>query len=152
MYKSDKKEYYKPIRTGNTFSNSYIEYESNRYKDKTFYYIDMIRQYLSEMINDHKTQSEWKIQLRLKINFISSKYSNEIRTMLTKSDNIEIMISNKTDKIIKKLFESLLQKYQNELKKSMKGSEFVFISADLLYYKHSISLNRGGRTYILHNG
>ena len=104
------------------------------------------------MLTDHKSQGEWKIHLIMASSFISSKDSYETRTMLTKSDNIEIMISNKTDKIIKKLFESLLQKYQNELKKSMKGSEFVFISADLLYYKHSISLNRGGRTYILHNG
>ena len=29
------------------------------------------------MINDHKTQSEWKIQLTMQINFISSKDSEE---------------------------------------------------------------------------
>ena len=49
------------------------------------------------MINDHKTQGEWKIQLTMAINFISSKDSEEIRTMYTKSDNIEIIIGNKTD-------------------------------------------------------
>ena len=38
-----------------------------------------------------------------------------------------------------------MQKYQKGLGKSMKGSEFVFDSIDLLYYKlHKISLNRGG--------
>ena len=43
----------------------------------------------------HKTQSEWKIQLTMSINFVSSKPdSDEIRTMLTKSDNIEIMIGS----------------------------------------------------------
>ena len=52
----------------------------------------MIRQYLSDIINNHKTQGEWKIQLTTEINFISSKDSNEIRTMYTTSDNIEIMI------------------------------------------------------------
>ena len=49
------------------------------------------------MINDHKTQGEWKIQLTMAINFISSKDSEEIRAMYTKSDNIEIIIGNKTD-------------------------------------------------------
>ena len=38
-----------------------------------------------------------------------------------------------------------MQKYQEGLEKSMKGSDFVFDSVDLLYYKlHKISLNRGG--------
>ena len=40
-------------------------------------------------------------------NFISSKDSDEIRTMLTKSNNIEIMIGNERDEIIEELFESL---------------------------------------------
>ena len=62
--------------------------------------------------------------------------------MHAKSDNIEIMIGSETDDIIKELFKSLLQKYQEGL---MKGSEFVFDSVNSLYYKlHKISLNRGG--------
>ena len=40
-------------------------------------------------------------------NFISSKDSDEIRTMPTKSNNIEIMIGNERDEIIEELFESL---------------------------------------------
>ena len=40
-------------------------------------------------------------KLKLKINFISSKYSDEIRTMRIKSNNIEIMMGNEIDKIIK---------------------------------------------------
>ena len=105
----------------------------------------MIRQYLSDIINDHKTQGEWKIQLTTEINFISSKDSNETRTLHTTSGNIEIMIGNEADEIIKNLFESLFQKYKEGLEKSMKGSEFVFDSIDLLYYKlHKISLNGGG--------
>ena len=97
------------------------------------------------MMNDHKTQSEEKIQLTMAINFFSFKDSEEFRTMHSKSDNIEILISNETDEIIEKLFESFLQKYQEGLEQSMKGSEFVFDSVDLLYYKlYRISLNRGG--------
>ena len=65
--------------------------------------------------------------------------------MNTKSDNIEIMISNETDEIIEEPFGSLLQRYQEGLLESMKGSESVFGSVNLLYYKlHKISLNRGG--------
>ena len=60
-------------------------------------YIDVIRPYLSDIINNHKTQGTWKIHLTMAINFISSKEdSNETRTMHTKSDNIEIMTGSET--------------------------------------------------------
>ena len=60
-------------------------------------YIDVIRPYLSDIINNHKTQGTWKIHLTMAINFISSKEdSNETRTMHTKSDNIEIKTGSET--------------------------------------------------------
>ena len=104
-----------------------------------------MKQYLRDIINDHKTQGKWKSQLLMEINFTSSKDFkdfNETRTVHTTCDNIEIMIVNETDEIIKKLFESLLQRYQEGLEKSIKGSEFIFDSIDLLNHKfHRISLN-----------
>ena len=110
----------------------------------------MIRQYLSDIINDQEAQGKWKNQLTMKINFISSKNSkystdfNETRNMHTTSDNMETMIGNETDEIIEELFESLLKKYHKGLEKSMKGIEFILDSVDLLYYKlYRISLNRG---------
>ena len=39
----------------------------------------MIRQYLSNIINNHKTQNKWKIQLSLTINFVYSKDFKENR-------------------------------------------------------------------------
>ena len=45
------------------------------------------------------------------------------------------MIGNETDEIIKELFDSLLQRYQEGLEESTKGSKFVFDSVDLFYYK-----------------
>ena len=48
------------------------------------------------------------------IDFISSKDSDETRTMHTKSSNVEIMMDSKTDEIIEELFESLLQLYQKK--------------------------------------
>ena len=82
------------------------------------------------------------------INFFSSKDSEKIRTMHSKSDNIEILIGNETGEIIEDLFDSFLQRYQKDLEESMKGSEYIDDNVDSLYYKlHNICLNRGG-TYI----
>ena len=60
-------------------------------------YFDIIRPYLGNMINDHKTVGECKIQLTMQINFISYKDFEKTRTMYTKSRNIEIMESDETD-------------------------------------------------------
>ena len=97
------------------------------------------------MINDHKTRREWKIQLTISINFISSKDSNEACTMHSKSHNIEIMMGSETGKSIKELFESLLQNYCKYLEETMRGRVFIRNSIDLLYYHlQKISLNWGG--------
>ena len=64
----------------------------------------MIRPYLVDMINDHKNQSEWKIQLTMTINFISSKPDfDETRLTHTKSDNTEIMNGSDTNEVIEEL-------------------------------------------------
>ena len=97
-------DYYQPIITKSAVNNNYVQYESRRNKGKilTFNeYLDIIRLYLRDIINDHetqgewrihsgntiterKTQSEWKAQLTMKINFISSKPdSDETCTMRT---------------------------------------------------------------------
>ena len=55
-------------------------------------------------------------------NFISSKDSDEICTMHTKINNVEIMMGSETDQIIEELFKSFLQKYQEGLEESMRGS------------------------------
>ena len=105
-------DYYKPIIIDGAFNNNYIQYESMRGKYILIKeYLHMIRPYLSDIINNHKTQGkwiihsgntiikrktqgEWKIQLTMEVNFISSKKdSDEIHTMRTKSDNIEIMMN-----------------------------------------------------------
>ena len=53
-------------------------------------------------------------------------------------------MGSETDKIIKELFKSLLQRYWEGLGESMKGSEFALNGVDLLSYKlHKISLNKG---------
>ena len=62
------------------------------------------------------------------INFISSKDSDETRTMYAKSNNVEIMMGSETDEIIEERFKSFLQRYQEGLEESMRRSEFIFDS------------------------
>ena len=65
--------------------------------------------------------------------------------MHSRSDNLEIITCKETDEVIKELFETLFSRYQTCLEKSIKGSNFIFEGADLLYYKCSkISLNYDG--------
>ena len=124
------KDYYKPIKSKNAFNDNYIEYESKGVKDKNLSYkgyFNMIKPYLRDMINDHETRREWKIQLTMQINFVSSKDSEETRTTHTKGYNIDLMMGNETDEIIKKLFDSLLQNYHNNLEEPMTGSDLSVV-------------------------
>ena len=63
-------------------------------------YLDKIRPYIKDIINDLKKSDTGKLQLRIVINFISSKDTGEEHVMHSKSNNIEIMIS---DKVIKQM-------------------------------------------------
>ena len=122
-------DYEKPLKNNDAFKINYIEYGSKGDKDKLLSikeYLNMIKPYLSNIINDHKTQGKWKvhsgntetnynargeweIQLTMVMKF------NEINTMRSKSNNIENMMSNKSDEIIKKIFVSRLQRCQEGL-------------------------------------
>ena len=97
------------------------------------------------MIDNHKAHSEWKIQLVMKINFISSLGTDEFREMHTKSDNIEIMSGTETSDAVNERFRTFLTRYQEGLETKMKGSSFIFDRAYSVYYHlHRISLNRAG--------
>ena len=74
--------------------------------------------YLRDIINDHKNirneSKEWKIQINMHVNFISSKDTGETCTIFVWSDNEEIRLGNETDDIIKGLLNSFLNNYQEE--------------------------------------
>ena len=147
-HEKEEENYHKAVRVNNFWSNNHIEYKSNSDRYKTLSveeYLDKIRSYLRDIINDLKQSDTWKIQLTITINFSSSKDDNdEYCVMHSKSNNIEIMISDETDEIIDKLFNSLKNRYQNNLQ-SMRGREFAYDHVQLLHYKcHKINLNRGG--------
>ena len=87
------KDYYKPIKTISSFDNksNYIEYKSegdNKLSPKE--YLNMIRPYLSDktpmnlkvhssdkVINYEAQVGQWKIQLAMRIDFISFKDSEK---------------------------------------------------------------------------
>ena len=71
---------------------------------------------MSDIINYHETQGEWKTHLTMVINFFTSKDFEETRTTYSKSDNIEVMMGNETDEII----EDLLILFYKDTKKKKK--------------------------------
>ena len=106
--------------------------------------IKLNRKYLKDIINNLKKFDTWKIQLTIANNFISSTDNGEEHVMHSKSDNIEIMINDEADEVIKELFDSLKNRFQNNLE-SMKGTELVFDYVQLLCYKYQkINPTRGG--------
>ena len=105
--------------------------------------INKISPYLKDIINNLKKSDTWKIQLTTGNNFTSSLDNGDKCVIHSKSDNIEIMINDEEDEVTKKLFDSLKNRYQNNLE-LMNGSEFVFDYVQLLYYKcHKVNPNRG---------
>ena len=106
----------------------------------------MIEPYLRELISDHKNKGEWKIQLTAQINFISLRPGFiETRIMHTRSVNEEFMNGSDTDEIIKELFKSHLQRYQENLQEKMKGSDFASDGVNYLYYDlNKTSISKGG--------
>ena len=55
--------------------------------------------------------------------------------MHSSSDNIKFASYNDTNEVVDELFESLLSRYQGDLETSMRGSDFIFVSRQLVYYK-----------------
>ena len=84
------------------FNDQFTKYKSNRSKRTSFEQdLEKIRPYFGDMIDRFKKLGEWKIQLIMNVNFISSKDNDDKQLMYFKSDNIEIMIGNETNKIMK---------------------------------------------------
>ena len=138
---------YKPTLVKTGYNNNYIQYESKGVNILTLEeYLALIEPYLRELINYYKNKGEWKNQLTAQINFISLKTdSGESCVMHSKSDNKEFMNGSDTDEIIKELFKSLLQRYQEKLQEKMRGSDFAFDGVNFLYYDfNKISISRGG--------
>ena len=141
------KDRYKPILVKSGYNNNYVQYESKGDSILTIQeYLALTEKYLRKLINRYKNKGEWKIQLTAEINFISLKPgSDETRVRYTKSDNEEFMNGSDTDEVIKLLFKSFLQKYDENLQEKMKGSDFEFDGVNFFYYDfNKTSIYRGG--------
>ena len=86
------------------------------------------------------------MQLSAEINFISLKPgSDETRVMYTRSDNEDFTSGDDTNEIIKLLFESFLQRFEENLQNKMRGSEFEFDGINFFYYNfNKMSIYKGG--------
>ena len=90
---------------------------------------------MRDIIIDLQESDRWKIQLTISINFISSKDAEEERVMHSKSNNIKFMSYNNANKVVDDLIDSLSLRYQANLETSVRGSEFIFDSVQLMHYK-----------------
>ena len=144
LFKGFDRDYYKPIRTDDGFDrrrNYYMEYTSrgDRYENVSLKeYLKMIRSYLRDLRNNHKPttelnneednsdteRGEWKIQLVLQNNCISTKEFEETCTIYSASKPV-----------IDRLFDTTLQRFQQAIETSNeRGSQFTHESVVLLYY------------------
>ena len=139
-------DYYEPKEIRSAFDGGYTLYESRGDKDNMlaiYEYFDKIKPYLKDMIDDYKSKSEWKIQLVMRMIFVSFIDKNETQIMHSKSDNVKIMNGTDTNDAIIELIKSFTKRYQEGLETKMKGSSYIFERVDLLeYHLHKVSLNR----------
>ena len=108
---------YKPVLIRAGFNNNYLEYGSDGNNSLSFMeYLNLIKPYLEDLINDKKNKGELKLQLPALISFVSLKPdSDETCLMHTGSVTMEFMSGSETEEIIESLYRSLLQNYYDNL-------------------------------------
>ena len=106
----------------------------------------MIRPYLRDLINGHKPteelnndgsteHGEWKVQLVMQNNCISTNDFEETRTIYSASKPVEIFMGTDTDDTIDRFFDTFLQRFQQGLVTSNdRGSGFTNKNVALVYY------------------
>ena len=86
-----------------------------------------------------------KIQLTIAINFISLKDAEEEHVIHSSSGNIKFTPYSDANDEFDKPFKSLPSRYQENLEISMKRSDLIFESVQLLYCKcHKVSFIHSG--------
>ena len=107
--------YYEPRKIKGAFGGSYVEYESNGDTGEissTEGYLNKIRSYLSNIIDEHK--DEWKLLLAAEITFStvgekdfekdSEKDSEKFNSIHIHSNNSKVYIGSETSEVVNKLF------------------------------------------------
>ena len=66
-YKKEEENHHKPEKVNNCWNNNYIEYKSNSDENKILLveeYLNKIRPYLRDLVNDLKESDTWKTHLK----------------------------------------------------------------------------------------
>ena len=99
---------------------------------------------MRSIIIDLRESDTEKIQLTIKINFISCKDVEKENLMDSKSNNMKVMFYNTANEVADELFKSFYSRYQGNLETSMRGSDFIFDSVQLMHYKcHEVNFKLG---------
>ena len=147
IFEQTEEDYYKPKIVRNFWNNNYIEYESNgnRNRNLSLVYLNRIKPYLRGIIIDLQNSDTWKIQLTIAINFISSKDAEEECVMYSRSENMKFRSYNDANNTVDELFDSPRLRFQDNLETSMRRSDFIFYSVQLMYCKcHKVNIRRAG--------
>ena len=180
LFREFDRDYYKPIRTDSGFvvrSDNYMEYTSkgDRYENLSpKEYLNMIKPYLRDLINEHiptmelnnnnntdnnndnnnntdnynnNNRAEWKIQLTMQNSCISTRNFEETRTIFTKSEPVEIFMGVNTNDVIDRLFNTLLQRFQHAQETSYyRESESIPDNVELLYHFQRVDIKEPNHT------
>ena len=98
---------------------------------------------MRDWIIDPQESDTWKTQLTIAIIFISSKDPNERRGNTLKEQ--QFTSYNVANEVVGELFDSVCSRYQGNLEKTIRETESVFDSVQLMYYKYyKVNFRRGG--------
>ena len=101
--------------------------------------------YLGNIIIDFQNSDTRKIQLTIEINFIIWKDGEEECVMHSRSNNIKVTSYEYVNEIVDELFVSLCSRYQGKVETSMRRTDFIFDSLQLVHYKlHNVNFKHGG--------
>ena len=99
----------------------------------------------NRIIDLQNSDTSWKIHFTVAVNFISSKVAEEEHAMNSRSYNIKFTSYNGGNEVVCELFELVSSRYQGKLRASIRGSDFISYSVQMMYYKcHLVNFRRDG--------
>ena len=99
----------------------------------------------NRIIDLQNSDTSWKIQFTIAVNVISSKVAEEEHVMNSWSYNIKFTSYNDANEVVCELFELVRSRYQGKLWTSIRGSDFIFYSVQMIYYRcHLVNFRRDG--------
>lgn len=86
--------HYEQEKNNGAFNDKYIEYNSKGNENTLIeQYLEKIKSYLGKMIDDLRVSGEWKIHLKMKINFLLLKVDDDQQLIYSKRDHLKAGVS-----------------------------------------------------------